>query len=183
ADVQSCLRFLILGEKGTFSGNHLDILAGTWILGLSGLKLWWAFTGDFTEKNKEEFICEGASWNPDSMQLLPIEPGDYLMMMPGHLCAHAPFSMEDCLMTGGMFWNDNMLPQLLDNITWICEHNAVVSNEGVPRQLVTVLEVLSRRPDLSEDVREAMLRTEVRLRPLLSCSCKDSGGCKDECAC
>jgi hypothetical protein len=185
ADVQSCLRFLILGEKGTFSGNHVDILAGTWILGLSGLKLWWAFTGNWTDDRKAAFIQESAGWNPGPglMQLLPIEPGDYMMMMPGHLCAHAPFSMDNCLMTGGMFWNDHMLPQLLDNISWICENNGRVSNEGVPRQLIHVLSLLDSRPSLPNQHRDTILRTKQHLHPLLSCACKDSGGCTNQCAC
>lgn len=49
----------------------------------------------------------GAGWNPgvgwEGMQLIPLEPGDYLLMMPDHLTPHAPFSMTDCPMTGGMF--------------------------------------------------------------------------------
>jgi hypothetical protein len=186
ADVESCLRFVILGEKGTFSGNHTDILAGTWILSLCGLKLWWIFTGDFNEEAKENFIRNRASWNPGggAMQVLPLEPGDYLLMMPGHMCAHAPFSMEDCLMTGGMFWNEDMLPALLENIAWICEHNARVSNEGVPRQLIAILEVLRQRKSTSPEVIAAVDQIEKRLRPALSCQCAEkSGECGADCAC
>jgi hypothetical protein len=185
ADVESCLRFLILGEKGTFSGNHTDILAGTWILSLCGLKLWWIFTGDFNTEAKNKFVDNKASWNPGggAMQVLPLEPGDYLMMMPGHLCAHAPFSMEDCLMTGGMFWNEDMLPELLENMAWICENNARVSNEGVPRQLVAVLDVLRKRKGVSKEAKAAVEQIEQRLRPTLSCKCVEKGDCGADCTC
>lgn len=87
-----------------------------------------------------EFAEQGAIWNPgaldNGMQLIPLVAGDYLLMMPGHLTPHAPFSMTDCLMTGGMFWNENRLPELLEKLTWICSNNSVVSNEAIPRQLV-----------------------------------------------
>jgi hypothetical protein len=187
ADVESCRRFIILGEKGTFSGNHTDILGGTWILGLCGIKLWWAYTGAVNEEVKNTFVNWKASWNPGAgaMQLLPIEPGDYLLMMPGHLCAHAPFSMDDCLMTGGMFWNENTLPRLLDQMTWICEHNASVSNEGIPRQLITILDVLGKKSGLSDEVIAAIGRLEQRLRPKLSCQCSEAetGECGPDCSC
>jgi hypothetical protein len=185
ADVESCLRFLILGEKGTFSGNHTDILAGTWILSLCGLKLWWIFTGEFDAEAKEKFVNDRASWNPGggAMQVLPLEPGDYLMMMPGHLCAHAPFSMEDCLMTGGMFWNEDMLPELLENMAWICENNARVSNEGVPRQLIAILDVLRKRKGISKEAKTAIKQIEQRLRPTLSCKCAETGECGADCTC
>ncbi|RDI78824.1 hypothetical protein Vi05172_g11210 [Venturia inaequalis] len=108
-DVQACLRFNILGEKGTFSGAHVDILGGTWLLCLEGVKLWWAFTDTSALDRKYSpqlaaFAEQGVGWNPgagqNGMQLIPLEAGDYLLMMPGNITPHAPFSMTDCLMTG-----------------------------------------------------------------------------------
>lgn len=37
-DVASCLSFNILGQRGAFSGAHIDSLAGTWVRNLDGLK-------------------------------------------------------------------------------------------------------------------------------------------------
>lgn len=91
----------------------------------------------------------------NNMQLLQLEPGDYLVMMPGHMCPHASFSMADCLMTGSVFWNSTMLPQLLNSLPWICSNNAVVSNETIPRQPVDFFQAL-RRSSLAPDVEQVL---------------------------
>lgn len=182
-DVFSCIRFLILGERGSFSGNHMDILGGTWVMSVTGRKLWWVYTGPWNEKIKREFIKDGPSWNPGAgnMQLIYLEPGDVLLMMPGHPCVHAPFTKEDSLMTGGMFWNEDTLPQLLDMMTWINTHNDSVSNEAVPRQLVSVLELLRTTRPTDSKVIKALDNAKEKLIPILSCQC--TGKCGKHCKC
>jgi hypothetical protein len=39
-DLQSCLKFVLFGERGAASGYHIDVLNGTYVLAVSGFKLW-----------------------------------------------------------------------------------------------------------------------------------------------
>ena len=142
-DVEECLRFVLAGKLGTFSGNHVDLLNGTWVRCLSGLKAWFVYTGPFGEEERRAFADEGEGWTPAAgmMQLILLTPGDTLIMKPGVMCVHAPLSVTDCLMAGGMLWDKENLAMILDNVSWILQKQ-IVTNEPAGRQLPSIIETL-----------------------------------------
>jgi hypothetical protein len=53
-DATACLRFCLLGERGSSSLNHLDIFNGTWVTCLSGIKLWFVYDGPMERGHPQE---------------------------------------------------------------------------------------------------------------------------------
>ncbi|KAK7177461.1 hypothetical protein PSPO01_16489 [Paraphaeosphaeria sporulosa] len=51
-DLEACLKFLLYGERGSFSGYHMDVLNGTWVQCKTGLKLWLVYCGPWDEFKK-----------------------------------------------------------------------------------------------------------------------------------
>ena len=55
-------------------------------------------------------------------------------MPAGELVPHAPVTVADCLMKGGMLWDTLRMRDIVSNIAWITENNDV-TNESIPAQL------------------------------------------------
>lgn len=58
------------------------------------------------EKQRVNFVSYGEGWKPGpgGVPVLALFPGDTLIMIAGDDNVHATITMEDCYMTGGMFW-------------------------------------------------------------------------------
>ena len=82
----------------------MDVLNGTYVLAVSGFKLWFVPSRPLSEQEAREFGKEGPSWKPlvDLFQAVLIRPGDILIMRPGYLIPHFVLTAEDSLMMGGM---------------------------------------------------------------------------------
>lgn len=120
-DLESCVRFQILGQAGAISGWHMDNAAPyTWVT-LEGnetehtqpelvLKYWAVIatdlmTSDEIEHAREDFKKYGEKWLPKKewIRTISLTCGDTLIMPPGTI--HAPITVTDCLFRGGMCWD------------------------------------------------------------------------------
>jgi hypothetical protein len=145
-DVSSCLRFVLYGQAFSFSGWHLDILGGTWLSVLTGIKLWFIYTGPWNESVQKVFNKDGSAWSPDpgDVQIIILTPGRTLVMPPGKdLVVHAVLTVEDSLCAGGMIWPEKgpEIVRAMENLGFIIPR-ARVTNEYIPRQLPEYLDQL-----------------------------------------
>jgi len=140
--IEGCLKFMIAGQRGVFSGPHLDILNGTYIKCLSGLKIWSLFP-DLSAEEEVQFEGDGDQWDfqPGRARLVVLKPGDTFFMPPGLRVVHAPLTLEDCIMSGGMVWDYRNIVETLENILYIARHPQT-TNESLPTQLPEFLDAL-----------------------------------------
>ena len=142
-DLEACLKFLLYGERGSFSGYHMDVLNGTWVQCKTGLKLWLVYCGPWDEEAQKSYAKDGLSWKPapTTVQGILLRPGDTLIMRPGYPVIHAVLTIEDSFMTGGMIWPEGSIVQVMANMGYILQNN-LSTNEDAPRQLPQVLNEL-----------------------------------------
>ncbi|KAL5371085.1 hypothetical protein DPSP01_014502 [Paraphaeosphaeria sporulosa] len=142
-DLEACLKFLLYGERGSFSGYHMDVLNGTWVQCKTGLKLWLVYGGPWDEAVQKAYAEDGLDWKPapGTVQGILLRPGDTLIMRPGYPVIHAVLTIEDSFMTGGMIWPESSIAQVMTNIGYIVQ-NSLSTNEDAPRQLPQVLNEL-----------------------------------------
>ncbi|KAF9729794.1 hypothetical protein PMIN06_013030 [Paraphaeosphaeria minitans] len=118
-DLEACLKFLLYGERGSFSGYHMDVLNGTWVQCKTGLKLWRVCCGPWDEAVQKRYAEDCLDWKPApaTVQGILLRPGDTLIMRPGYPVIHAVLTIEDSFMTGGMIWPESSIAQVMTNIT------------------------------------------------------------------
>jgi hypothetical protein len=193
-DMQSCLTFGLYAQRGSFSGWHVDVLNGTYVTCLTGLKAWFIHL-PLTDKEKDDLAKDGPDWEPDlsRVRLILLRPGDTLYMPPGELVAHAPMTIVDCLMKGRMLWDMLRFRDILTNTSWITENNKA-SNESIPEQLIICwpeLEKMTEKEPSSVELisgdgttepLQAFFKTQTTImRAALSCKCGKV--CRDNCPC
>ena len=156
-DLQSCHEFGLFAQRGCFSGWHVDVLNGTYVKCVAGLKAWFIHQHPLTEAEKRAFSAHGPHWqpHPSRVKLIVLQPGDTLYMPAGELVPHAPITMSDCLMRGGMRWDTLRTRDILANIAWIVENNSV-TNEPIPAQLVACWAELEKMVQSEPDIVEWM---------------------------
>ncbi|KAF2022682.1 hypothetical protein EK21DRAFT_19204, partial [Setomelanomma holmii] len=193
-DVEACLRFGLLAQRGSLTLNHCDILNGTWATCLSGSKLWFVYQGNWDSDIQKRFAREGTGWMPHAaMKMIFLEPGDTLIMCPGRAIIHSVATLDHCIMAGGMIWSEHDMCALMDNICWIMTSENG-TNEQIPRQFPELLDTLmemANDDDLWGDGRESFTiqdkssiqRLIDTLRPILSCEQQCRGSCKRGCPC
>ncbi|KAF2108871.1 hypothetical protein BDV96DRAFT_586839 [Lophiotrema nucula] len=143
-DVASCTSFSILGLAGAFSGPHLDSLCGTWMRNLAGAKFWMIIPQEDMESQWDTFAMSGWNWVPNGKQrLLLLEQDDVLLLPPGLRVVHAVHSPVNCLMEGGMLWDELNIVQTLESIRWICKNQAT-TNEAIAYQLPDIIRELEK---------------------------------------
>ena len=69
---------------------------------------------------------------PKRRVAIMLKKGDTLIMPPGVLVIHAPYTPTDCLLAGGMFWDFYARNQLVPNLAYIKKHNNWITNEDPP---------------------------------------------------
>jgi len=198
-DLQSCLTFGLFAQRGSFSGWHVDVLNGTYVSCMAGLKAWFIHQHPLTEAEKAAFAKKGHRWrpHPSRVKLILLRPGDTLYMPAGELVPHAPITVTDCLMRGGMLWDTLRIRDILSNIAWITENNDV-TNESIPAQLAPcwnelkdlvhnepqMVELTQERTDMTMDRSTTAAQVEggeplraffdnitLRMHAALSCDC------------
>lgn len=194
-DLDSCTGFTLYSERGSYTGFHADILNGTWVTSLHGVKAW-IFTAEaeLAGAAMRQFAEHGAIWTPgaEDLRAVVLGPGMTLAMMPGHVVVHAVATLQNSLMVGGMFWEQARMMDILKNIAWIME-NGNVTNESLPLQLINGWEVLKARllvPDESVKdrygpvTRADLDEVEARLKRVLQCDCASHADCaRRKCGC
>jgi len=128
-----CRRFNVMGLRGSFSPAHCDLWNGTWIRNLDGVKMW-NVAIDTREDEVEEWRSSERQkyWLPKKRAAIMLEKGDTLVMPPGVLVIHAPYTPTDCLLAGGMFWDFYARAQLALNPAYIKENSDWITNEIPP---------------------------------------------------
>jgi len=136
-DLQSCLTFGLFAQRGSYSGWHVDVLNGTYVTCKAGLKAWFIHQHPLTEAEVAAFTEAGQYWQPDPsrVMLILLRPGDTLYIPAGELVPHAPITVTDCLMRGGMVWDTLRFHDILSNTLLVIENNDI-TNEPIPAQLV-----------------------------------------------
>ncbi|KAH7070843.1 hypothetical protein FB567DRAFT_554641 [Paraphoma chrysanthemicola] len=136
-DATACLRFCLWGERGAVSLNHLDILNGTWVTCLSGVKLWFVYDGPWNEEIRMKFKNTGSTWVPlGHTKVIVLRAGDTFIMRPGYPIVHSVLTLQDSIMVGGMIWSQPDLVHCMANIKYIMDKDhADVTNEHIPKQL------------------------------------------------
>ncbi|KAK0952977.1 hypothetical protein LTS01_024592 [Friedmanniomyces endolithicus] len=129
-----CQRFNVIGLRGSFSPAHCDLWNGTWIRTLDGVKMW-NVAVDTTESEVEEWRSSGRQkyWLPKKRVAIMLKKGDTLVMPPGVLVIHAPYTPTDCLLAGGMFWDFHASAQLFPNLAYIKKNSDWITNENPPK--------------------------------------------------
>ena len=142
-DLESCLRFALLAERRALILSHLDILNGTWVTCLTGIKFWFVYQGLLDERIQSCFAEDGPEWQPErgSFKGILLEPGDTLIMLPGRLIVHSVWTLDDCLMAGGMMWSIKSIGKIMNNLEYIMS-NPRVTNEHIPRQFTAIIDTL-----------------------------------------
>ncbi|KAF2085074.1 hypothetical protein K490DRAFT_47607, partial [Saccharata proteae CBS 121410] len=132
--------FNLYAQRGAFSAPHADLLGGTFITVLSGLKAW-AFVPSPSDAESDAFARFGQQWKPSARRIrtVMLGPGDTLVMPAG--CVHMPLTVEPALCFGGIFWDCADLTNTLKTV----ERNVRspdCTNELPARQLPALLEQL-----------------------------------------
>lgn len=177
-DVGSSESFEIFGFQGAFSGPHLDVLGGTWVRNLFGTKLWMIVPqSTMTEEDWADLSLNGPVWDPKGKaRAIILEPGDVFLMPPGIKVVHTVLTLETCLMTGGMLWDELTILPTLRDILWVYK-NQSATNEAIPYQFREVLDVLERRlPSLSTDENMSEVRQAIFNLRALGCQCMPCNG-------
>lgn len=127
----------------------------------------------------QEFLIEGENWQPADDSKIPLVflyPGDTLLMMPGNHNVHAPVTLEDCGMSGGMFWDQRVLVSILEKIQDQIKAPGIC-NEELPVELGGILQMMQFRDDTSLQVKELC----ATICNILYCYC--NGICGLNCPC
>jgi hypothetical protein len=192
-DCESCFRFVLYGERYSFSGWHLDVLNGTWLTVATGFRAWFIYTGPWTGEEKHAFARAGAHWKPPSqhVEMILLHPGDTLIMRPGHPVVHCVLTLDDSIARGGMIWSAVDMEKIVSNIDFIISR-PMTTNEHIPRQLPDYLDLLEKylcweRPSYLDAELEKQMRRhqftdgaketvvafirDLKGRKVLSCHC------------
>jgi hypothetical protein len=185
ADITQCFRFNIFGCTGAFSAPHCDILSGTWVTCLFGLKLWmWVDPAEMDDADWTEYKTAGDDWVPTRVPIygVVIRPGFTFVMPPGLLIIHAVHTLRESAMAGGMYWDEASLCASLQCCTVLLDHPDL-SNEPMVLDLGASMDhlvslVKESRPHLNTSEFHAAV-AEVKGR---RCYCVSSCH-KEKCAC
>lgn len=157
-DLGSSAQFRLFGARGAVSGWHLDLIGPwTWVT-IEGddssrsqkadeVVKYWPFyprNGPIEEQrmDMEEFARQGGDWNPKptiGLPILSLIQGDTLVMPPGLI--HAPITLTDCLIVGGMCWHKRHIYATVRAWHWAMKHPNC-TNEDLPKQTRAIIAFL-----------------------------------------
>ena len=183
----ACSDFELFALRGASSGAHIDFLGQTQITCLSGIKAWLVCTLPLDSEHSDvvEFCQQGPEWCPkDKFKLILLRAGDTLIMPPGALIIHAPITIEDSLMAGGMFIDLHLLPWLGKVLSFVV-NNDQVTNEFLPADICKIWDVLTDRVrqdsgafgipgNLQDNFGTELDVSDRELRRNLSCCCAEN---------
>lgn len=201
-DFAACQGFTLLSQADAISLTHRDHHGqGTVVRVAAGKKLWVWFE-DLTEVERVEFGRNGPSWIGQRPSWALLSPGDILIMRAGAAIPHFVVTLEDSLCFGGAFWDECLIPDILDAIH---EEQTVpgmiTTNEGLTKQLPDMLVKLEQRINDNDghhgfsaieaeqlEARFRMIEAGWGCRSCTEgcstrCPCRRWGGCTPHCPC
>ncbi|KFZ07591.1 hypothetical protein V501_06306 [Pseudogymnoascus sp. VKM F-4519 (FW-2642)] len=156
-DIQKCLEFSIAAQRGAVSGWHMDQNGVTTFLILernkSNGKLgdevkYWPFIPmdqygvEEQDTIRGEFKKYGEQWRPKlggGIPVIALLRGDTLIQPPGTI--HAPITLTNCKLTGGMAWREQDLKRSLKEWLFLAD-NEGCTNEPLPKQTQEIINYL-----------------------------------------
>ena len=110
-------------------------------------------------------------------------------MPPGAIAIHAPLTVEDCGMTGGMFWNYAGITRTLEHMATTAQ-NPHITNESMAIQLQSILRALKQEVNrapahfkIDEQDKYDVLDAIDALQSALDCQCDCEKCNKKDCIC
>jgi hypothetical protein len=156
-DIQKCLEFSIAAQRGAVSGWHMDQNGVTTFLILERNKpnsklgdevKYWPFIPmdqygvEEQDTIRGEFKKYGEQWRPTlggKIPVIALVRGDTLIQPPGTI--HAPITLTNCKLTGGMAWREQDLKLTLKEWLFLAD-NEGCTNEPLPKQTQEIINYL-----------------------------------------
>ena len=131
ASLARCKFFNIFGDTGSFSTPHVDLIPGTVVRCLAGVKAWaiprrnLGNVRDVWRKAKTPRY-----WVPDGGgRIIIMEQGNVLIMPSGEIQLHAPFTIRRCWCEGYFYLDENTKDEIFASVAWIMANWGFASNE------------------------------------------------------
>jgi hypothetical protein len=105
-DIKECLRFNIYGYEGAFLGAYYNVLSGTWVHPIFGIKRWyWIHPKDMTKRDWKDLSRDAHNWllRRNIVRAITLRPGQTFVMPPSYLIVYAVQTIEPSAIVGGMF--------------------------------------------------------------------------------
>lgn len=191
-DVLDKRSFVLIGEKSSCSGLHLDLLNGTWIRMLYGAKAW--LVCDFGAKENTAFFDSAKAGKPMSvgqMFCIPLVQGSDGFMLAGQLCAHAVVGTQNTICYGSHYMDAHVLPATIPNLVQIFKH-PILANEQIPNSATEVAakvrSIVEANPSFFNGCDAAKLSDDLKtlhgvVCDKITCNCRPSEGCDEDCKC
>ena len=173
-DVRSCLGFHLLGEAGTFTNWHVDVLDGTWSSTLFGSKGWFILSQPRSSKDGRPPL------GPGGAQLVLNPAGTTFIMMPGTAKPHAVVNFRNTWASGGMAFDEHRLYEAIEKQRWLW-NDLDMTNEHLPRQYFRILDLWLEDAAIADNVKESIRALKDEQRHHLACCCKRR--CTAQCPC
>ncbi|ELR08316.1 hypothetical protein VC83_04675 [Pseudogymnoascus destructans] len=157
-DIQQCMGFSIVAQRGAASGWHKDQNGVSTMLTLEGhndnskpedvVKYWPVFPINRFGPEEQEafrngFMEHGENWRSElqgpQIPVIALVCGDTLIQPPGTI--HAPITLTDCIFTGTMVWREQDLKLSLTEWLFLT-NNGSCTNESLPQQTPEILQYL-----------------------------------------
>jgi hypothetical protein len=207
ADFSNCIQFRIMAQRGAVSGFHMDNCGViTWVTmealsddddeaGRDTVKYWFIIpmhllSSQEKDQVMKDFAKHGKDWQPKLKCKLPsitLIKGDTLIMPPGTI--HAPITLTDCFMVGGMCMHPRSVKESLAIWQYLSRYKDC-TNKFQPAQARAVLDYVhnlvhespSRHGYTIGQLHDFdRLCDEISGRSSLKCDCKT--GCAKRCGC
>lgn len=141
ADLTSCVGFHILGKQGVFSNAHVDHHGVmTTVYCDEGEKIWLTYPRLSKEEQDRWATSDDVFPQPPPFPIY-LDKGSLLIQPAGQV--HAPYSLEDVLMTGTMHWDSRRMVQVLQQSHHEQQYPKV-TNEDAAQEFTSKLEIIER---------------------------------------
>jgi len=211
-DIKNCAQLRIAAQAGAVSSWHADMLGPFTVVtvlrhrrhgtpeaeqekDVDILKHWPIFPLDQLDEAErlaslDEFKRLGTAWRPTPTQGIPVISligGDTIVVPPRMI--HAPVTITNVSMAGGMFFDERHLLSHLRSWLFLTENNDKCTNEPPPKQTKAIL-TLARQFVLADPIRYGIRPDQVdEFNDLcnkiieLTYSCDCPGKCRKSCEC
>lgn len=177
--VSGCVNFLVAGQQGTTSSEHLDLWPGTELVSVFGSKAWLVNTRKLDQKQLSIFRKRGKV--DCELRALPFTTKCSLIMtgLTDIEPIHQVHGTQPCVAAGAMFI-DERFPERTAKTMIERMSYGMIRNEDLPRGMASIIHILAQ---IHPSWKSAMAKVETHCKrnSILYCSC--SGECTSDCRC